>query len=100
MRRDAEIEGIKTRLVTFEETVKSLRDEMKEYRETLARFKGLEAVLGMSEEARSNIVRIQQLRDQVEIAFRQGDDSLHGVPAETEGYHLTYLLGSLGSRKW
>jgi len=68
MRRDAEIEGIKTRLVTFEETVKSLRDEMKEYRETLARFKGLEAVLGMSEEARSNIVRIQQLRDQVEIA--------------------------------
>jgi predicted nucleic acid-binding Zn-ribbon protein len=68
MRRDAEIEGIKTRLITFEETVKSLRDEMKEYRETLARFKGLEAVLGMSEEARSNIVRIQQLRDQVEIA--------------------------------
>jgi predicted nucleic acid-binding Zn-ribbon protein len=68
MRRDAEIEGIKARLVTFEETVKSLRDEMKEYRETLARFKGLEAVLGMSEEARSNIVRIQQLRDQVEIA--------------------------------
>jgi predicted nucleic acid-binding Zn-ribbon protein len=68
MRRDAEIEGIKTRLITFEETVKSLRDEMKEYRETLARFKGLEAVLGMSEEARSNIIRIQQLRDQVEIA--------------------------------
>ncbi len=68
MRRDAEIEGIKTRLVTFEETVKSLREEMREYRETLARFKGLEAVLGMSDETRSNIVRIQQLRDQVEVA--------------------------------
>jgi chromosome segregation ATPase len=68
MRRDAEMEGIKTRLTTFEETVKSLREEMREYRETLARFKGLEAVLGMSDEARSNIVRIQQLRDQVEVA--------------------------------
>ena len=68
MRRDAEMEGMKTRLTTFEETVKSLREEMREYRETLARFKGLEAVLGMSDEARSNIVRIQQLRDQVEVA--------------------------------
>ncbi|MEM2674409.1 MAG: hypothetical protein QXW77_02080, partial [Candidatus Hadarchaeales archaeon] len=68
MRRDAELEGIKTRLTTFEDMVKSLREEMKEYRQTLAQFKGLEAVLGMSDEARSNIIRIQQLRDQVEVA--------------------------------
>lgn len=68
MRRDAELEGVKTRLTTFEDMVKSLREEMKEYRQTLAQFKGLETVLGMSDEARSNIIRIQQLRDQVEVA--------------------------------
>ncbi len=68
MRRDAEIEGIKTRLSTFEDMVNSLRKEMKEYRETLAKFKGLETVIGMSDEARSNILRIQQIRDQVEVA--------------------------------
>lgn len=68
MRRDAEIEGIKAKMVTFEESVKALREEMKEYRATLAQFKGLEAILGMSDEVRSNIVRIQQLKDQVEIS--------------------------------
>jgi DNA repair ATPase RecN len=41
--------------------------EMREFRNMMAQFKGLEAVMGMSDEARKNIIRIQQLRDQVEV---------------------------------
>jgi chromosome segregation ATPase len=67
MRRDAEIEGIKTKMSALEDMIKNLMNEMKEFRSTIAQFKGMEAILGMTDEARKNMVRIQQVRDQVEI---------------------------------
>jgi chromosome segregation ATPase len=67
MRRDAEIEGIKTKMSALEDMIKSLMNEMKEFRSTIAQFKGMEAILGMTDEARKNMIRIQQLKDQVEV---------------------------------
>ncbi len=67
LRRDAEIEGIKTKMSALEEMIKSLMNEMKEFRSTVAQFKGMEAILGMTDEARKNMMRIQQVRDQVEV---------------------------------
>ncbi|MEM3012744.1 MAG: hypothetical protein QW084_05220 [Candidatus Hadarchaeales archaeon] len=67
MRRDAEIEKLNTKFVTLEEMIKNLMNEMKEFRSALAQFKGMEAILGMTDEARKNMIRIQQLKDQVEV---------------------------------
>ncbi|MEM0358467.1 MAG: hypothetical protein QXG22_00425 [Candidatus Hadarchaeales archaeon] len=67
MRRDAEIEKLNTKLVALEDMIKSLMNEMKEFRSTVAQFKGMETILGMTDEARKNMLRIQQLKDQVEV---------------------------------
>lgn len=67
MRRDAEIEALKAKLSSTTDMVRTLMDELKEFRSSLAKFKGMEAVMGMSDDARKNIIRIQQLRDQVEV---------------------------------
>jgi DNA repair ATPase RecN len=47
--------------------IKALTNEVREFRNALAQFKGLEAVIGMADDARKNIIRIQQLRDQIEV---------------------------------
>jgi predicted nucleic acid-binding Zn-ribbon protein len=67
IKRDAEIESIKARLTSLNDMIRSLMDEMKEFRNMLAKFKGLETVIGMADDARRNIIRIQQVRDQVEV---------------------------------
>lgn len=67
MRRDAEIEKLNTKFATLEEMIKNLMNEMKEFRSTIAQFKGMETILGMTDEARKNMIRIQQLKDQVEV---------------------------------
>lgn len=67
MRRDAEMEKLNTKFSTLEEMIKSLMNEMKEFRAIIAQFKGMETILGMTDEARKNMIRIQQLKDQVEV---------------------------------
>ena len=67
IKRDAEVEAMKVKLSSTDDMIKSLMGEMREFRNMMAQFKGLEAVMGMSDEARKNIIRIQQLRDQVEV---------------------------------
>ena len=67
MRRDAEVEALKVKHSSTEEMIKTLMGELKEFRNALTRFKGMEAVIGMADDARKNIIRIQQLRDQVEM---------------------------------
>ncbi|MEM2875000.1 MAG: hypothetical protein QW567_03160 [Candidatus Hadarchaeales archaeon] len=67
MRRDKDIEGLKAKFSLIEDEIKELRKEIAGYRDTMAKFKGFETVVGMADEARKNIMRIQQLRDQVEL---------------------------------
>ncbi|MEM2192099.1 MAG: hypothetical protein QXG38_00605 [Candidatus Hadarchaeales archaeon] len=67
IRRDAEVEATKAKLTTVEDMIKTLMREISEFRNALAQFKGMEAILGMADESRKNIIRIQQLRDQVEV---------------------------------
>lgn len=67
IRRDAELETAKAKLATVEDMMKTLMKEVAEFRNALAQFKGMEAVLGMADDSRKNIIRIQQLRDQVEV---------------------------------
>ncbi|MFN4133185.1 MAG: hypothetical protein ACK4GQ_02315 [Candidatus Hadarchaeales archaeon] len=67
IRRDAEVETTKAKVATVEDMIKTLMKEISEFRNALAQFKGMEAILGMADESRKNIIRIQQLRDQVEV---------------------------------
>jgi predicted nucleic acid-binding Zn-ribbon protein len=67
MKRDTEIESIKMKLTTLEDMIRSVMDEIKDFRNMIAKFKGLETVLEMADDSRKNIVRIQQIRDQVEV---------------------------------
>jgi len=67
IKRDAEVEAMKIKLSSTDDMIKNLMNEMREFRNMMAQFKGLEAVMGMSDDARKNIIRIQQLRDQVEV---------------------------------
>jgi hypothetical protein len=67
IKRDAEVEAMKIKLSSTDDMIKNLMGEMREFRNMMAQFKGLEAVMGMSDDARKNIIRIQQLRDQVEV---------------------------------
>jgi len=67
IKRDAEIEGIKAKLTTLNDMIRSLMDEVKEFRNMIAKFKGLETVIGMADDSRKNVIRIQQVRDQVEV---------------------------------
>jgi len=67
IKRDAEVEAMKVKLSSTDDMIKNLMGEMREYRNMMSQFKGLEAVMGMSDDARKNIIRIQQLRDQVEV---------------------------------
>jgi chromosome segregation ATPase len=67
MKRDAEVETVKAKLTSVGDMMKALTNEVREFRNALAQFKGLEAVIGMADDARKNIIRIQQLRDQIEV---------------------------------
>ncbi|MEM2878715.1 MAG: hypothetical protein QXG10_04140 [Candidatus Hadarchaeales archaeon] len=67
MKRDNDIEGLKTKFSLVSEEIKELRKEIGGYRETMAKFKGFETVVGMADDARRNIMRIQKLRDEVEL---------------------------------
>ncbi|MEW5994895.1 MAG: hypothetical protein AB1476_05010 [Candidatus Hadarchaeota archaeon] len=67
IKRDADVEALKVKLSSTDDMIKNLMAEMRDFRNALAQFKGLEAVIGMSDEARKNIIRIQQLKDQVEV---------------------------------
>jgi|GEM_PF-2266261 len=66
-KRDKDIEGLKAKLSLLGDEMKELRNEIREYRETMAKFKGFETVIGMADDARRNIMRIQKLRDEVEL---------------------------------
>jgi len=66
-KRDKDIEGLKAKLSLLGDEIKELRREIGEYRETMAKFKGFETVVGMADDARRNIMRIQKLRDEVEL---------------------------------
>jgi chromosome segregation ATPase len=67
IKRDAEVETVKAKLTSTGDMVKALTNEVREFRNALAQFKGLETVIGMADDARKNIIRIQQLRDQIEV---------------------------------
>jgi uncharacterized coiled-coil DUF342 family protein len=67
LKRDAEVQTLKAKLTSTNDMIKSLMNEVREFRNALAQFKGLEAVMGMADDARKNIIRIQQLRDQMEV---------------------------------
>lgn len=67
IKRDAEIEGLKAKLTSTNDMIKNMMSEVREFRNALAQFKGLETVIGMADDARKNIIRIQQIRDQVEV---------------------------------
>jgi predicted nucleic acid-binding Zn-ribbon protein len=67
IKRDAEVEALKAKFESTNDMIKSLMNEVREFRNALAQFKGLETVMGMADDARKNIIRIQQVRDQVEV---------------------------------
>lgn len=67
MKRDREIETVKTKLEVLEDMIKATKNEIKEFRETLLKFKGFESVVDMAGEIRKSEARVQQLRDQVEV---------------------------------
>ncbi len=67
IKRDAEVEGINAKIASTNDMIKSMMNEVREFRGALAQFKGLETVIGMADDARKNIIRIQQIRDQVEV---------------------------------
>lgn len=67
IKRDAEVEAINAKIASTNDMIKSMMNEVREFRGALAQFKGLETVIGMADDARKNIIRIQQIRDQVEV---------------------------------